>query len=745
MFGIKVTESGEFLETNDGTISYTVRFPNLKGDNADGSYIFNFTIPATDPNKKRCKFPLRIEAFKAMTTEINIEVYFRGISVWSGTMLAKFARPDDIEVSIGIGRGEFNYLATDKKISDVVPDENHTVGHMEQVTDPASGIVHDMVQITGFDEVVTKVYPEVNYAVAPIKVEDLCASMGEAFNNAYYNTSSNINMWDLQLQRFMRPLLTGNQYLHISTVNEAETHTNHITYLLPYNIFIPYPYNSWVLKNVFKSLGYAIDNNIFETDPDLKRLILYNVQTINELKNSNEGPWTQLTQDWSDETGWGPQYTLTTKRYLYALQPKIQFNLADHVSDVDVKTYLRSLENLFFFRFFIDNKSRKVTIKFLKDIVMSTEYEDITEKVVGITERKMEYDKIATLKQNFDSNDGNGGFIKTKEEVEKLDRINDVWYQGDLPANTFGQFENKRVYGQMQKKWFVCSSFANDFNHVSTWDFFAFEHYCEKRLLAEGKDWTTEASAPACSHFVDYKPGTSFVKYAWHLANTKQALRFYNAYKTDENTCGLRFLFYRGMQKGRIEKYDTLAFCTMGTSQIYIPVFFLHEHSDISMDDAATVCWYIAEGTHTFAEAEAYLRGFYSEDHPIPSAVLGDFFSYYVYTFESVTPFSNEEKLYPLATNDVYDSDLTKIPEANLSLKWDGEYGIYNRFAKDFIYWFNTIAKPVTILIQPTVEDLFMDFSKKKRINGIDYIFDEIRGEIKGDTMSVAEVDAWSC
>jgi len=186
----------------------------------------------------------------------------------------------------------------------------------------------------------------------------------------------------------------------------------------------------------------------------------------------------------------------------------------------------------------------------------------------------------------------------------------------------------------------------------------------------------------------------------------------------------------------------------MGTSQLHVPASYLHDHSAISMDDAATVCWYIAEGTHTVTEAQAYLISFYNLENPIQTAlyeVIMDFFSYYVYTFESISQTSNEEKLYPLATNDVYTADLTKIPEANLSLKWDGEYGIYNRFAKDFIYWFNNIAKPVTIMIQPTVEDLFTDFSKKKRINGIDYIFDEIRGEIKGDTMSVAEVDAWSC
>ncbi len=748
MLGFKLTSTGEFLDTQGVTISYTLKSPVFRDDDNDGSFIFNTTIPATDKNKRICKFPLRIEAYREMTVEEPIQVHFNGLVIWEGMMIAKFARPGEIEVQIGIGRGEFNYEASGKKLVDVMVDEVHTVGHIEQVRDSVSGIVHDMAIIDGFDDIPSKVYPEVNYAIFPIKIEDLCASMGNAFNNAYYNTSSNINMWDMEQQRFMRPLLTGNQFLLISNIDDTATHTHHLTYLLPYNIFSPHPYNAWILKNIFKSLGYVIENNRFETDPDLMRLTVYNIQTINKLKNSNEGPWTQNIYG-DPEFG---NYVLTTKRYLYALEPNTDFNLADHVPDIEVKMYLRALENLLFFRFFFNYKTKTAKMIFLKDIIASNDYDDITDRVIRISERKMEHDKIAMLKQNFDSNDSNGGFIKTKEEIEEFDRINDVWYQGDLPANPFGGYENKISYGQLQKKWFVCSSFADDFNHVSTWDLLAFEHYIEKKLLAEGKEWSTDASAPACSHFVDFKPGTSFIKYGVHLACIKQALRFFNAYKTDENKCGLRFLFYRGMQKGNIVKLEPKIICTISHTHdiisgglIYEAIGYLVNNSPITQELAAQACWYIADAGMTLSEAQAYLISFYSLNNDIDQTVFQHFFNYYVYTYETIVQVSDEEKLYPLGTNDVYDGQLAKIPEANLSLKWDGEYGIYERFAKEFIYWFNNIAKRVTILIQPTVEDLFMDFSMKKRINGIDYLIDEIRGEITGDKLSVAEVDAWSC
>jgi len=762
MFGIKISDTGEFLDTKDVNISCTLKSPTFRDDTNDGSYLFNLILPATDKVKKFFKFPLRMESFSVSTFESNVEIHFpkEGNVLFMGVMIAKLARPKEVEVSIGIGRGEFNYMAANKKIANVLPDDHHTIGHVEQIVDPSTQIHHDCAIVDGFNNIPSKVYPEVNYAVFPMKIEDLCKSMGDALNNAYYNTSSNINVWDMELQKFMAPLLTGNQFLLVNHETDEETHTNHLTYLLPYNIFIPFPYNSWILKNVFKQLGFFIENNPFETDPDLKRLVLYNIQALNKFKNSNEGPWTQWVND--DNGG----YYLTTKRYLYALEAMVNFNLKSHVPDVEINTYIRSLENLFFCRFFINNKSRKVTVKFLKDILLSTDFEDITAKVVDIKERKFDYDKIATLKQVFDGNDGNGSLIKTKEDIDKFVRISDAWYPGDLPANSFGQYENQISYIQLKRQWFICSSFSNDFNHTSTWDLLAFEHYAEKKLLSSGKDWSTEASAIACSHFVDFRPGSSNIKYAWHLANTKQGLKFYNAYKTDENTCGLRFLFYRGLQRGNIETFtpeehvritegryqdarnsldDVIQYADLAPE--VIPTLSQYYNSPQSGQWTLKgaigdfICINLLSGWNTIQYVLAQL-------YPIIGIQRMQWLIQNYCEIFYVTPnqsTSNITKNYPLGTNDVYDGQLTKIPEANLSLKWDGPYGIYEQKAKLWIDWYNNRTKPVTLLMQLEPNDLFMDLSVKKRINGIDYLIDEIRGEITGDKLSVAEVDAWSC
>ncbi|MEI6853523.1 MAG: hypothetical protein WCL06_11795, partial [Bacteroidota bacterium] len=362
MLAIKIPSKNAFLDTKGITISYTLRSPIFHRED-DGSFIFNFTIPDTDANKKLLNFPLRIESFDNVTmNEIPIEIHFKGIHIWSGILLAKFARPEEIEVSIGLGRGEFNYLASGKELSEVVPDEEHTVGHIELRTDEASQIPHYLHAVDGFDEVVNKVYPEVNYAVFPMKIDDMVSALGQAFNNVYYNTTPCVNFWDMETGKFASPALMGDFFLMINNLHVDETNTNILTYLLAYNIFTPFPYNAWVFSNLFKKLGYFLENNPFENDEDLKRLVLFNVQSMNKL-------WEEYAHWVGSGNDGNGDPNPNTDRYLYSLEPNLSFNLKDHLPKVAVKDYLRALEDLLFFRCYIDNKTKRVKVIFLKEIV----------------------------------------------------------------------------------------------------------------------------------------------------------------------------------------------------------------------------------------------------------------------------------------------------------------------------------------------------------------------------------------
>lgn len=732
MLGIKLSGSGDFLDTKDVAISYTLRFPNLKGDNSDGSYIFNFTLPATDFNKRLCKFPLRIEAAKGMTTEVNIEVYFRGIAVWSGTMLAKFARPGEIEVQIGIGRGEFNYEAAGKKLGDVMVDEEYIIG---QYTGNGSSI-------TDIDHVVSKKYPETNYTVFPVKVNGLCDTIGEAFKQKY-NSVGYVNDWDVDDQKLteqvnFNPLINNEpgQYVWVNR----------------YNIYCPFVYNNHILKSVFSSLGFILENNPLTKDEDLNSLVVFNNQTLN-TKRFNKKPLV-ANAILNDPFTWPPIYQNVNLffgyRYDHSLMPNPKFNLKDQVPDVLVKDYVRSLEQLLFMRCFVDNRTRKVKILFLKDIILSKDYEDVSDKVIKVSERKMEFDKISKLVQNYDSNDGQSGNFKS---IDKFDSIPDVLYSVDIPAANPNLYENKIIKTRVDDKYYHCETDDNTFTNQSHWNFYCYGYFLENVISEQNsKEWITNCSGIFSDIFVFDKDNYSL---KWKVPVVDMDFKFYDAYKTNDNKCDLRFLFYRGLQDARKTSKPTKKimvlinpgdYTTDGNPDFQNSAaynFLISQLPQNSNNVADFIMNQLLSNLWPYDTATSYITSH------IGYADTTIFINQYCTFSFIINPDPNSYTIsfpkYPFASYDVYGLEGQKIPEANLSLKWDGEYGIYERFAKEFIYWFNNIAKPVTILIQPTVEDLFTDFSKKKRINGIDYIFDEIRGEIKGDTMSVAEVDAWSC
>ena len=764
MLAIKIPSENASLDTKGVTISYTLRSPIFHRED-DGNFIFNFTIPDSDPNKKLLNFPFRIESFSNNEmSEVPVEIYFKGIHVWSGILLAKYARIGEIEVSIGMGKGEFNYESADKNLSDVVPDEEHVVGHIELKTDLASGIPHYLHAIDGFDDVVNKVYPEINFAMFPAKVDDMIASLGNAFNNAYYNTTPCLNFWDMETQKFAAPTLMGNFFPQISGINVPETNTNIITFLLAYNIFTPFPYNSWVFNNLFRNLGYFMENNPFETDEDLKRLVLFNVQTINKL-------WEEYAH-WAgsgvDNQG---NPNPNTDRYLYALEPNLSFNLKDHLPDITVKDYLKAMEDLLFFRAFINNKNKRVKVRFLKDVVSDTYYADITDRVHEIRERKLDFERISALVQQSDGADSNSGNLKAKSEIEALERIPDVWFKGNLPINDLGQYVNKICYAKMEKQFYVCQPYADDFNHKSEWVEFTFEYFLQKYIHDTGKEWTTAASGILASYFFDFRPGTSFQKYEWFIPYAKMPMKFYNSFKTKDNTCGLRLMFYRGIQDGKVQQYNVVDYVVINQGSVDDCKDYIHnlmfQHIDpysglsgptslLSNSEVDAIIASISTNGTTPAMLVAIFQNYIDTlgdardpaGYSLSAIAIVNYIvaNYCTIVIENTNVISSIEiKKYPLGTNDVYNAFGYKIPEANLSLRWDGEYGIYEKYAKTYVRWFNEEANPITMVFQPTVEDLFMDFSEKKRINGINYLIDEIRGEIKDDIIMPAEADAWSC
>lgn len=85
----------------------------------------------------------------------------------------------------------------------------------------------------------------------------------------------------------------------------------------------------------------------------------------------------------------------------------------------------------------------------------------------------------------------------------------------------------------------------------------------------------------------------------------------------------------------------------------------------------------------------------------------------------------------PLCNNNVYDQNGVKITEANLSLRWDSEYGIYNQFYKEYFDLLLNKYREATFYIN-WPEHMLNSFAwwKKYRINHQNYLVKSIEMEI---------------
>jgi hypothetical protein len=104
------------------------------------------------------------------------------------------------------------------------------------------------------------------------------------------------------------------------------------------------------------------------------------------------------------------------------------------------------------------------------------------------------------------------------------------------------------------------------------------------------------------------------------------------------------------------------------------------------------------------------------------------------------------ETLYPLGTAFNYASHRpsTAIPGAEYSLRWDTEFGLYEKFWRMWLYWKNNLAKPVKITKLLTEKDIaVLDFSKKYWIDNAKYLLAEITLTVTERGIKPAEIYAY--
>jgi hypothetical protein len=115
----------------------------------------------------------------------------------------------------------------------------------------------------------------------------------------------------------------------------------------------------------------------------------------------------------------------------------------------------------------------------------------------------------------------------------------------------------------------------------------------------------------------------------------------------------------------------------------------------------------------------------------------------------------DEYSRYPLASSDVFRAKglsipnrygIEKISSANMSLRWDGTYGLYNSHYKDYMYWYINLRKKATDVYHLSVAEIFqIKFFEKYQADGVSVLFRSMELEIDfaNDTVTAGKCEVY--
>jgi len=568
----------DYLDIGEISISLVLKSPILNDE--DGSYSYNFSLPASNKNRKIFGFPHRIEGKNITQIEVPCTILFNGIQFLSGILLVTEANENQYECNFGAGKGEFNYQIRDKLMNEVYMGEDI---HLPSL-DPSN---------LNFNDIITKFYPEINFALFPIKNE-------EYIDSTYYPVTAAGKMYNYMNYYFANPNIPDNSGFRFDIT--------------------PFPYLAYFLDNIFKTFGYNNTNNPIAAHAELKKIVIFNVhskalvipQTINPV-----------------------------------------VGLKEHLPDITISSFLKGLSSLFCLNYFFNNSTRRVTLKFFKDILKDKDVIDFSKNILSLP--KIKYDSMnlsssMKLMMNMDSSDQ-----YASDNCKSIHKYN---YRGSVnittelpPSNNTG---DDIFYVILESSYYIWK--YDDITQTMIWEYFCNELLPDYYIGNGENEITKETEVSTLLMKKEMDDNVLGQGKAWLIPVTKQNGYFQNFAGSFENICAGRLLFYRGIFK---------------------------DSNDMD---------------------------------------------------------------YPLGSSDVYDFSWIKISDANLALRWDGQYGLYENFWKDYIYWFLNIAKFVKFTKQLSpIELRNIDFSKKYRVNDQNYLLKEIRVTLTNKEIKVAEIDAYTC
>lgn len=300
-----------------------------------------------------------------------------------------------------IGIGQSNFLYLSKKYLDEINYGSKTFA------DEAEALAY-------FNNIKNQFYPDVAFALPVLKSQSADTYLPSGTTG--YFEKEFMNKWD--------PL--------------AETYT--IDDSGDKGIIMPQMYLLFILNKLFSENGYFLKDNFFITDPEYSKLILFNIY------NANGG-----IPDIDDKPGYDAEIT------------NINYNF--HIAHQTISSLITGLQNLLNVRFYFNHNTKSVKALDALEILNSTDFIDITDKIIsGHQEEINEIDGFK-LTQTVDDTD------ETSKNFEEIDSFIEKFYGGtvetinDLPSKYIGW---KYYYIISEESFYIWDSITESWGATSS-------------------------------------------------------------------------------------------------------------------------------------------------------------------------------------------------------------------------------------------------------------------------------------
>jgi len=490
---LELIVNGEALDLNpDASITIDEESPVFEKDSIPGGYSLPFTFRISPKNRRILDFPERIEKNGSMSTERSFQLFHSGILRATGTLTVTDAGTE-YKAYLKVATGDLTSQIKDLKLKDV------DLGG-ERTWEWKSEYKH----------------PDDDFCLAPM------------WNTTFFKDAE----WET--------LFASSGYKINAYASGAYLHNTGEVFAI-----CPFPFLSYVLRQIFSTYGFRITENVLLTDPDFRDLVLYSTRDI------QSGTLTFSTETYT--AGRGRRGTTNITSEVATIDRTLTtFNLQNSIPDMLISDFLKSIRNLLNLAYVI--RGDEVRIIKRKDLVRKPTAIDITDQVIGSPEVLSVDTNGAKLEWTVDDTDENWGEDYFKKIEDYLEFVKD-------PLDTLDDLEtltpevNEIRYIKSEDLYYRFVNFEYE-TGLFRYQWVSWSYNFQNEIIGNGKDVFSSLIAPIYDAY-SFLWGQAGVDGYKRVPWAEQPGRFNEELTPAAFT--LRLLFYRGMVQDSLG--DEYPFC----------------------------------------------------------------------------------------------------------------------------------------------------------------------------------------